>query len=175
MFSQTRYKSRLGVWFAIALGSLCAVQFAAMIARWQGHSFGVSPVQAQESTRFTEENVTGYANTVAAIEPLRVAAYGAASDTLVNAGSEVSLIDNPLRCTTSEVSDMPGTDETVQVELLTILVKYCNEAKDIAEANGLTPQMFNTMTAAHREDSELASRIRAAIPSSEGAEVETVE
>ena len=167
MIFQTRYKNRLGIWFAIAFGSLCAVQFAAMMAR--------SPVQAQESTRFTEENVADYANTVAAIEPLRVAAYGAASDALVNAGSEVSLIDNPLRCTNSEVSDMPGTDETVQVELLTILVNYCNDAKDIAEENGLTPQMFNTMTEAHREDSELASRIRAAIPSSEGAEVETVE
>ena len=168
MFSnQTRSKHRLGAWLAIALGSLCVVQLAATIAQ--------SPARAQESTRFTDENVTAYASTVATIEPLREAAYAAASDALVSAGSDVSLIDNPLRCFNSEVSDMPGTDETVQLELLSILVNYCNEAKDIAEDNGLTPQMFNTMTEAHRADSDLAGRIRAAISDSGAAETEAVE
>lgn len=158
-------KQRLGLWLAIALGAFCSVQLSAAMLR--------SPAQAQEAPLTTDTDVANYANTVVAIEPLREAAYEEASDVLAAANSEVSLVDNPLSCLTSEVEDMPEVAEEDQVALQRILVSYCNTAAEIADENALTPQRFNSITANHQEDTELAQRIRAAIADS-GSSTEAV-
>ena len=164
-WSRIGYKHRFGFWVAIAIGSLCSVQLSAAMLR--------SPAQAQDAPLTTDTDVANYANTVAAIEPLREAAYEEASDVLAAANSEVSLVDNPLSCLDSTVEDMPEVAEEDQVALQRILVSYCNMAAEIAEENALTPQRFNSITANHREDRDLAQRIRAAIADS-GSSTEAV-
>ena len=159
-------KQRLGLWSAIALGAFCSVQLSVAMLR--------SPAQAQEAALTTDEDVANYAATVTAIEPLRQAAYEEASDVLAAANSEVSLVDNRLSCLNSEVDDMPEVAAEDQVALQRILVSYCNMAAELAEENGLTPQRFNSITENHRENSELASRIRAAIASTESVTIDPV-
>ncbi|PZO23047.1 MAG: hypothetical protein DCF25_01090 [Leptolyngbya foveolarum] len=165
--SRTGYQHRLRFWLALALGSLCAVQLVAAMGR--------SPAQAQEATLTTDEDIANYANVVVAIEPLRKAAYEEASDVLAAANSEVSLVDNRLSCLTSEVENMPDVAAEDQVSLQRILVSYCNTASELADENGLTPQRFNSITAKHREDRELAQKVRAAIADSKPVSIETVE
>ena len=163
-----RFKS-LCIWLSIALGSLSAVQLSASV-------LPSSPAQAQEAALTTEAEVTNYANTVSAIEPLRLAAYEAASDVLVDANSEISLEDTPMSCLSSDIADMPEADKAVKVSLQDVLVEYCNQAIDVAEANGLTPERFNSITTAHRADGELAKRIQTAMRGSGTVvESETVE
>ncbi len=165
--SRTGYQHRLRFWLAIALGSFCAVQLVALMAR--------SPAQAQEAALTTDEDIAHYATVVAAIEPLRKAAYEDASNVLAAANSEVSLVDNRLSCLNSKVEDMPKVDAEDQVALQRILVKYCNAASKLANENGLTPQRFNAITAKHREDSALAQKIRAAISDIKPVTVKAVE
>lgn len=152
-----RYKRRLCLWLAIAIGSFGLVQLSAALLK--------APAQAQEA--IAEEDILNYASTVSAIEPLRIEAYEAASDTLAAANSEISLVDNELSCLSSSLEDMPEADTDTQAELQRILVAYCNAASEAAEANGLTPERFNAITAEHRADRELAQRIREAAASSD--------
>ncbi|MGB3765280.1 MAG: DUF4168 domain-containing protein [Phormidesmis sp.] len=165
--SRTGYKHRLRILLAIALSSLCAVQLATSIKQL--------PAQAQEATLTTDEDIANYANAVAAIEPLRLAAYEGASDVLAAANSEVSLVDNRLSCLSSDIEDMPEVAEADRVALQGILVDYCNAAIGLADDNGLTPQRFNSITAKHQQDKELAQKIRAAIADSNTVSIKAVE
>ena len=155
------------LWLILVVGSMLSVQISTGLLR--------SPAQAQTEASATEEEIASYASTVSAIEPLRLAAYEAASDVLVAANSEVSLVDSRLSCLSSEIEDMPEADADTQVELQRILVNYCNAASEEADANGLTPQRFNEITEEHRNSSELAQRIRAAASSTEGVSIEPAE
>ncbi len=118
------------------------------------------PAQAQA---ILDEEVANYAKAVSEIEPLRLTAYETANDILVAAGIEVGILETPLRCTATELSAMPDVSRPNRVELRTTLVNFCNEASQIAEANDLTPLRFNSITAAHQEDADLAERIQRAV------------
>ena len=163
--TRTERKHRFHIiWLPIAIGSIFSIQLSA--AFWR------SPARAQAEATATQEEIASYASTVSAIEPLRLAAYEAASDALVAANSEVSLVDSQLSCLSSNIDDMPDTDAETQAELQRILVNYCNAASEEADANGLTPQRFNEITAAHRDDSKLAQSIRAAISDTKTVSIE---
>ena len=171
--TRTERKHRFPIiWLLIAIGSIFSIQL--------GAAFWRSPARAQAEATATEEEIAegeiaNYASTVSAIEPLRLAAYEAASDALVAANSEVSLIDSQLSCLSSSIEDMPETDAETQAELQRILVNYCNAASEEADANGLTQQRFNEITAAHRSDSKLAQSIRAAISDTKTVSVEPID
>ncbi len=118
------------------------------------------PAQAQA---ILDEEVTNYAKAVSEIEPLRLTAYEKANDILVAAGVESGILETPLKCTATDLSDMPDVPRPDQVELRTTLVNFCNDASQIAETHDLTPLRFNSITAAHQEDADLAERIQKAI------------
>ncbi len=118
---------------------------------------------AQAQALITDEDVADYARAVAAIEPLRQEAFATASDILISADSNLSLLDYPLNCTEAQLDAMPDIPRADQVSLRTVLVEFCNEASQLAEENNLTPLRFNTITTAHQEDSDLTARIQAEI------------
>lgn len=138
--------------------ALCACTCAQLVG------FLVSrQVPAAYAQALTDEDIANYASAVLDIEATRVAAYETASDILAAADSELSILDIPLSCTSSRMTDMPDIPRAERLELRTVLVTFCNEASAAAEANDLTPQRFNDITEAHRADSEVAERIQAAI------------
>lgn len=142
-------------WIAIALCSLTPLGFL----------LSQRLIPAAYAQAMTDEDVDNYAQAISQIEPQRLAAYEAASDILVSAASELDILEFPLRCTATELSDMPDIPRPDRLDLLTVLVDFCNEASQLAEANDLTPLRFNSITAAHREDPELAQRIQAELSS----------
>jgi Domain of unknown function (DUF4168) len=121
-----------------------------------------TPDAAEEA--FSEADVANYASAVVAIEEKRLVAYETASDVLAAAGDEKGLLETQLSCEAHKLSDMPDNlSKSEKVDLLTVLVEFCEEARTTAEANDLTPTQFNSITAAHPEDPELTKRIQAAI------------
>lgn len=148
-----KHRHRHFAWLAIALSTLAFTQLGALVT--QGL---VSPALAQE---ITETDVANYAQTVLSIEDLRIAAYGAANDVLVAAGSEEGILSTTLSCAANRMSDMPDLPKADRVSLHAVLVEFCNEASEIATANNLTPRQFNEITAAHRDDPAIAEQIQA--------------
>ncbi len=147
---------RRRAWLILALGALTCTQIGLMLAPRQ-----LSPAYAQA---YTEDDVANYARAIAGIEPRRQEAYAAASDVLASTNdSELDILDTPLKCTATRLSDMPDVPRASRVELRTVLVDFCNDASAIAEENDLTAKRFNDITQAHRADPELTTRIQAAI------------
>ncbi|MGB3295325.1 MAG: DUF4168 domain-containing protein [Phormidesmis sp.] len=147
---------RQRTWLMIVLGALTCTQIGFMLAQ--------QPLPSAYAQSYTEDDVTNYARAVAGIEPRRQEAYGAANDILASAnGGELSILDAPLKCTATRMSDMPDVPRASRVDLRTVLVDFCNDASAIAEENDLTAKRFNDITQAHRQDPELAARIQAAI------------
>jgi hypothetical protein len=121
-----------------------------------------TPDAAEEA--FSDADVANYASAVVAIEEKRLVAYETASDVLAAAGDEKGLLETQLSCEAHKLSDMPDDmSKSEKIDLLTVLVEFCEEAGATAEANDLTPAQFNSITAAHQEDPELTKRIQAAI------------
>jgi hypothetical protein len=117
-----------------------------------------APLAAQAQT-VTNEEVRSYAESVVEMDTDRIETYNQISDFLTSQGLDVT--DYDLSCPNAEsLSDVP---RNVRSRVRSLLVNYCNEARRIVETNGLTVQQFNAITAAHREDAELAQRIQSAI------------
>ena len=71
--------------------------------------------------------------------------------------SEVALSCGSTRNISRNLANLP---RTVRPNVQSIIVNFCNEAREIVENNGLTVRRFNDITGAHREDPALADRIR---------------
>ena len=112
---------------------------------------------------YSDEDITNYARAVFDIEAKRSVAFDEASNILLAADSEIDILETPLSCTRNRMADMPDISRAGKVALRTVLITFCNEASELAEANDLSPTQFNEMTQAHREDAELAERIQDAI------------
>lgn len=111
------------------------------------------PAQAQT---VTNEEITNYAEAVLTMDADRLAAYQQISDIMVSAQLEVA--DYALTCPNAQtLTDVPNS---VRPRVKTILIEYCNSASAIVEESGLTVRRFNAITAAHRDDADLAQRIR---------------
>ena len=143
--------------FPLLLGMASALTFAQL-----GLLFSVSQLPAAYAQALTDEDIANYASAAVMIEAKRQAAYEAASDILTAADSELSILDTSLSCTSSAMSDMPDISRENRLDLRTVLVTFCNEARQAAEDNNLTPKRFNDITEAHRADPEVAERIQAA-------------
>lgn len=142
------------------LSALSLTQINSLLST--GHISEIMPAAHAQTT--TDEDVTNYARAVSAIEGQRKLAYESASDVLTAAGSEASVLETPLSCQAHQLKDMPsGLSKSERVSLLTVLVDFCREARTTAETNNLTPQRFNSITTAQKEDAELAKRIKTAI------------
>jgi hypothetical protein len=141
---------------------LSALMFSAHAQSTPDSKPDSTPDAAEEA--FSDADVANYASTVVAIEEKRLVAYETASDVLAAAGDEKGLLETQLSCEAHKLSDMPDNlSKSEKVDLLTVLVEFCEEARTTAEANDLTPTQFNSITAAHPEDPELTKRIQAAI------------
>ncbi|MGB3296814.1 MAG: DUF4168 domain-containing protein [Phormidesmis sp.] len=152
------------VLLAIASGAfLSAVSFTQLGNLLStGRLSEIMPAAYAQTT--TDEDVTNYARAVSAIETQRQLAYESASDVLTAAGSEKSVLETPLSCQAHRLKDMPSSlSKSERVSLLTVLVDFCRQARATAETNNLTPQRFNSITTAQKEDPELAKRIKTAI------------
>ncbi|MEL6327511.1 MAG: DUF4168 domain-containing protein [Cyanobacteria bacterium J06626_23] len=104
----------------------------------------------------TNEEITNYAEAVLAMDVGRQDAYAQISDIMTSAGLDVS--QYTLTCPNAQtLSDVP---RPVRPRVSAILVEYCNNARTIVEDSGLTVRRFNAITEAHRNDSDLAQRIR---------------
>lgn len=142
-------------WIALALSSLVFTQLA-----WSVVSPHILPVQAQT---ITDDDVANYARAAFDIEQIRLDARDAASDVLASDENAVDILEVSLSCQSARLRDMPDISRAGRVDLQSVLVSFCSEAKAIAEENDLTPKRFNSITAEHREDADLAERIKAAI------------
>ncbi len=112
--------------------------------------------QSGYAQSFTEEEISTYAAVVLAMEEIRRQAYADISDLLIIANEDVTRHD--LRCVNANsLEQMP---RTVRSQVRRLLINYCNDAKNLVEETGLTAQLFNAITAAHREDEALTEQIQ---------------
>lgn len=153
-----RRYSQVGL--AISLGALTLTVFNNSPFR---QKLSQSLVPAAHAQALTDDDVANYARAVVDIEEIRLNAYEAASDLLTAAGSETDILETPLSCNAARLNNMPDIPRVDRVDLLTVLVEFCNSAAQLADDNGLTQKRFNSITAAHQEDADLAERIQAEI------------
>lgn len=97
----------------------------------------------------SDEEVQNYARSVLLIEPLRQAAYNQIKQLL-----NTSTVP-PIAC------HRPRSLNGLRRDVREIAVGYCNQSRQIAQANGLPPDRFNSITANQQTDSELQNRIQA--------------
>lgn len=126
-------------------------------------TFALTQVRAAHAQEFTDTDVANYARAVIEIEAARQATYEEASNILAATNSDISILDTRLSCDATLIRDMPDIPRPDKVDLRTALVNFCNSAREIADSHALTPQRFNRITEAHRDDPELAERIQAEI------------
>ncbi|MFK8185702.1 MAG: DUF4168 domain-containing protein [Phormidesmis sp.] len=119
--------------------------------------------RAAHAQDFTDTDVANYARAAVEIEAARQAAFEDASNILAAADSDASILDIQLSCDATRMGNMPDLPRPDKVDLRTVLVNFCNSAREIADAHALTPQRFNRITQAHREDPALTERIQAEI------------
>ncbi|MEL6813508.1 MAG: DUF4168 domain-containing protein [Cyanobacteria bacterium J06598_3] len=156
-----RRYSQLGL--AIALGAFTFTALNSSPLRQTQVSQTLVP--AAQAQALTDTDVANYARAVVDIEEIRLSAYEAASDILTSAGSETDILETPLSCDAARMVNMPDIPRVDRLDLLTVLVEFCNSAAQLADDNGLTQKRFNSITAAHQEDADLAERIQAEISS----------
>ncbi len=120
-----------------------------------GEPFGNS---ALAQTVISDPEIDQYANAVLQMDPARSEAYTQIANQLLAANIDLNRVN--LGCAHSNLSAAP---RALRQEVEALRVGYCNQARDIVEQNGLTAQRFNEITAAHREDANLAERIRQAL------------
>jgi len=119
--------------------------------------------RSAHAQEFTDTDVANYARAAVEIEAARQSAYEEASNILAAANSEADILQTRLSCDATRMRDMPDLSRPDKVDLRTALVNFCNDAREIADSHALTPQRFNRITQAHREDADLAERIQAEI------------
>ncbi len=105
---------------------------------------------------FTAQEITNYAVAVLAMEEIRRDAYAEISDIISIANEDVTRQD--LRCVST--NDLAKLPRTIRSQVRRLLVNYCNDAKQLVEDTGLTADLFNAITATHREDEALTEQIQ---------------
>ncbi|MBF2033963.1 MAG: DUF4168 domain-containing protein [Leptolyngbyaceae cyanobacterium T60_A2020_046] len=107
-------------------------------------------------TTITAAEISQYARAVLQMDAYRSAAYTQIKDLLMSVNMDISEVD--MSC--SNTRNLSRVPRRVRRDVEAALTEYCNRARDIVEANGLTPRRFNEITIAHRDDSALADRIQ---------------
>ncbi|MBI4783865.1 MAG: DUF4168 domain-containing protein [Oscillatoriophycideae cyanobacterium NC_groundwater_1537_Pr4_S-0.65um_50_18] len=156
--SKRRVARSLWVGSFAAIGLLCG-----WVPSLQQHPVGaLSEVSAASSVglsfdnaayaqaAITENEIQDYARSVLQIEPIRQAAYDNIKQT---SGAEVP----PILC------HRPSSLNSLDPNIRSIAIDYCNQAIAIVESNNLTITRFNEITVAHKSDAGLAGRIQQAM------------
>ncbi len=128
---------------------------ALAVGTWSALSAVGAPSAIAQST-ITPTEITQYAQAVLAMDRYRNEAYTEIKNLLLTVNMDFSQID--ASCSSSQnISNVP---RSVRRQVREILVAYCNQAKEIVEASGLTPRRFNDITETHNTDPVLYERIQ---------------
>ncbi|HIK45069.1 MAG TPA: DUF4168 domain-containing protein [Leptolyngbyaceae cyanobacterium M65_K2018_010] len=157
--SMNRWRRSLIMALLVSSTSL-AVGAGPLQVSWPG--FGrltLGAVAWAQSLRVSPEEVMGYARSVLEMEALRLAAYEEVKALIANSNQDINAID--LRCTAlSSLNQLP---RNLRDGVRAIVVDYCNQASQIVQANGLSNNRFDAITAAYPQDATLAEQIRTAL------------
>ncbi|MCG5061503.1 MAG: DUF4168 domain-containing protein [Limnoraphis sp. WC205] len=115
----------------------------------QDLSFGVSAVHAQVNQNFSNEEITNYARVVLALESRRYQVFNEIKKIV----GEVPRI----------VCDEPGSINALPGNAPQLAVSYCDQAKQVIEARGLTVTRFNEITLRQQNDPQFRQKIQAEI------------
>lgn len=107
--------------------------------------------QVASAQSISDSEITSYARSVVAIEPLRQSAFEQIKQITGSANVPAIACHRP-----SSLNDLPDN-------IRSIAVNYCNQAISIVESNNLTITRFNEITVAHQSDPALSDRIQQAI------------
>ncbi|MDJ0705449.1 MAG: DUF4168 domain-containing protein [Leptolyngbyaceae cyanobacterium MO_188.B28] len=121
-------------------------------------SFSAAYAQAVASN----DEIIAYAQSVLEIDGPRNEAFTEIKNILIEADiggnrSGLSLSCGSNRNISQSLSSLP---RRVRPDVRSIIVDFCNQARDIVVGNGLTVRQFNDITASHRGDPALAERIQ---------------
>jgi len=111
------------------------------------------------SSDFSEAEIYSYAASVLAMDGPRTAALSEIQALLADVDQDITQLD--LSCTTTQT--LNRLPRSVQRQVRTLVIDYCNLAQGIVENNGLTVERFNAITTAHNQDGALAEQIRTAL------------
>lgn len=123
----------------------------------QSLALGFASAQAQ--AQITDAEVMSYASSVLEMEGPRVQALNQIRSLLEQVNYDISQVDMNCR----DLSSFNRIPRQVRNEAREVAVNYCNQARTIAEGNGLPSRRFNLITEAHQSDPGLADRIRTAL------------
>jgi hypothetical protein len=115
----------------------------------QSPHLGLSAVHAQANPNFTNEEITNYARVVLALESRRHQVFNEIKKVM----GEVPRI----------VCDQPSSINALPGNAPQLAVSYCDQAKQIIEARGLTLTRFNEITLRQQSDPQFRQRIQAEI------------
>jgi len=149
---RSKYLSRSRT-LAIAAGVAAAALLAGHAANLASSLTGiVSVARAQGSSpEYTSEQVINYAESILAIEAMRLEVHSEISNALGT--------DEIPEITCNNNSSLNGLSRKVR----RMVVDYCTESIQIVERNGLTIAEFNSITASVGSNSRLRQRVREAL------------
>lgn len=154
-YNPTRRIHQLLLAAAMAFG----VGLSGATAEISGSTLTLGFASAQAQTQVTDAEVMNYASSVLEMEGPRVQALNQIRDLLEQVNYDISQVDMNCR----DLSSFNRVPRQVRSAAREIAVNYCNQARAIAEDNGLPSRRFNLITEAHQSDPNLAERIRAAM------------
>ena len=108
------------------------------------------------------ENIERYALSVLQIDGPRNEAYTEIKNILIEADVGGNRSDLALSCGSNRIisQNLSRLPRNVRPNVRSIIVNFCNQAREIVEGNGLSVRQFNNITDLHRGDPALADRIR---------------
>ncbi|BDA40111.1 hypothetical protein CPARK_000095000 [cyanobacterium endosymbiont of Braarudosphaera bigelowii] len=110
----------------------------------------VSSSPSQSVVRFSDKDITNYAQIVLKIEDQRQIAYQKIEEITEGLPQEISC-------------DQSDTLKQLPNQAQTIAVKFCNLSKKIAQDSGLSSNRFNRITEKAQKDTTLRKRIQNAM------------
>jgi Domain of unknown function (DUF4168) len=142
---------------ALAVGTLSTVGLLlGVVPSLHPSSFDLTFDSKVYAQSVSDQEVQSYAQSVLAIEPIRLMAYDKIKQMTGSDDVPVVACHRP-----SSLSDLPENIRDVAID-------YCNQAIAIVERNNLTITRFNQITVAHQSDRDLSNRIQQAINQLQG-------
>lgn len=145
--------------FLLATAMALGAAFSGVTVQTVGQLPTLSFASAQAQAQITDAEVMSYANSILEMEGPRVQALNQIRGLLEQVNYDASQVDMNCR----DLSSFNRIPRQVRSQAREVAVNYCNQARTIAEGNGLPSRRFNLITEAHQSDPGLAERIRTAL------------
>ena len=128
-------------------------------------TFSAAQAQFSNDVVASTDDITNYARSVLQIDGPRNQAYTEIKNILIEANLSGDRSNVALRCGSNRniSRNLSRLPRDVRPDIRSIIVNFCNQARDIVVTNGLTVSDFNDITGAHRENPALANRIQEAM------------